>query len=214
MDNELYEKWKTLYDAACEYTTRLQASDGILIEVAAQHPLIDKKYPNTEFVKRLAMATEKYIKWTTRGYKVRIYVPGSKHTCNGIEDAISLSEAGTKYLIDHGIDKGHIYGDAENDRYTVGRGVYCTEDECLVATKLFKDLKFGKLVSICSPAQLMRKQFAYIKYGIVAEIYSAPCKYMFHDYIDEYFKEIPAFLEDGTDHFDDIRASRQSKCHQ
>ena len=94
-------------------------------------------------------------------------------------------------------------------KYTDGRGVYNTEDECFVATQLFKDLGFGKLVSICSPAQLMRKQFAYIKYGIITEMYSVPYKYMFHNYVDEYFKEIPAFLENDIDHFKNIRKSRQ-----
>lgn len=214
MDENLYNQWKDLYDKAFVYTKQLQVSNGILIEVAAQHPLVDKKYPNTEFTKRLAMAAEKYIIGTHQGYKVAIYVPGSKHICNEIEDDISLSEAGIKYLIDHDVDKRHIYGDAENDKYTCGHGVYCTEDECFVATQLFKDLNFGKLVSICSPAQLMRKQFAYIKYGIIAEMYSAPCKYMFHNYVDEYFKEIPAFLENDINHLNAIRTSRQPKRHQ
>lgn len=209
MDENLYKQWKDLYDEAFVYTKQLQVSNGILIEVAAQHPLVDKKYPNTEFTKRLATAAEKYIIWTHQGYKVAIYVPGSKHVHNGVEDAISLSEAGTKYLLDYGINKDDIYGDAENKKYTDGRGVYNTEDECFVATQLFKDLGFGKLVSICSPAQLMRKQFAYIKYGIITEMYSVPYKYMFHNYVDEYFKEIPAFLENDIDHFKNIRKSRQ-----
>lgn len=52
MDENLYKQWKDLYDEAFVYTKQLQVSNGILIEVAAQHPLVDRKYPNTEFTQK------------------------------------------------------------------------------------------------------------------------------------------------------------------
>lgn len=56
MNNELYERWMNLYQKAKDNMQPKEDHRGILIEVAAQHPLIDGDKPNEEFRKRLDLA--------------------------------------------------------------------------------------------------------------------------------------------------------------
>lgn len=72
---------------------------------------------------------------------------------------------------------------------TVERGVYNSMDECYVAGCLFKDMKFAKLICVCSPAQMMRKMFSYISYDYYPEIQTYCCDEMYHDYIEEFLEQ-------------------------
>jgi len=80
---------------------RISTPDGIanvLIEVAAQHPLIDGVTPGAEFAERLRCSLDLFRRFTAEGTDVEIYVPGSRLMDEGVEDKISLSAAGCAFL--------------------------------------------------------------------------------------------------------------------
>ena len=189
MDTSLYEEWKIKTDFAKNSMERLSGRSGCLIEVAAQHPLAYGFLPGNEFSERLDRAVELYQRQHATG-QVKIYVPGSLHK----GDTISLSDAGVSYLANKGVPRYDILGQKMNEKYKGSEGVYNSVDECFVSAKIFEELQYGKLFCVCSPAQLMRKAFAYIDLGYLPRMYSVPCDNMFHDYTEEYFKNIPMLL--------------------
>lgn len=195
---EQFAHWTQLLHAAQERMEQADISDGLLIEVAAQHPLVEGMYPNAEFSARLDAAADRYRRECMNGYAVKVYVPGSRHRYGGISDDISLSQAGSRYLENIGIPSCDIYGDEANRRLKGDSGVFNSSDECYVATCLVNELRFGRIASYCSPAQLMRKALSYIQFGILSDMYSVPCEHMFHNYVDEVFLHIPTLIDDGT----------------
>lgn len=109
------ELWRKLTKTARDSADRARKRDGgVLIEVAAQHPLKSDGTPGEEFSRRLDMGIELYHKVKNEGKRCRIYVPGSLHMHEGIEDKLSLSESGKDYLREHGIPVGDIYGNTPN----------------------------------------------------------------------------------------------------
>lgn len=66
-------------------------------------------------------------------------------------------------------------------------GVYNSADESYVASRIFIDNKFGRLICVCSPFQTMRKTFYYLEFGLMPECYGIPDSTMFHDAVSEYF---------------------------
>lgn len=187
--------WKTKIKKAKLNTKKAKTNNKILIEVAAQHPLINGKKPNKEFEERLLLGIKLYKEYKKKGKEVYIYVPGSLHTYRGKTDKITLSEAGTNYLISKRIPKKYMFGDETNIKYTNGKGVYHSEGECIVAVKLFNDLKASELHCVCSPAQMMRKVLKYIDLGYIPYVHTVSCDEMFHDYVDELFVAIPTLLK-------------------
>lgn len=192
----LYEIWSDLYKKAKENMRLSKGKEGVLIEVAAQHPLIDGEKPNEEFEKRLLLAIQIYNEELKKGNKVYIYVPGSLHMDNGIIDKISLSTAGKRLLIDNGIEENNIFSEEMNNKYKGEVGVYNSTDECYVASKIFEDFNFLHLHCVCSSGQMMRKILSYIRFGFVPYMHTVSCDNMYHDYIDEIFRYIPILLED------------------
>lgn len=89
-----------------------EENNKVLIEVAAQHPLVDGLKPQIEFELRLKKALQIYEKEKKNGNKPIIYVPGSLHSIkvNGEwqTDKIPLSEAGRNFLVEHGIPEESI----------------------------------------------------------------------------------------------------------
>lgn len=165
----------------------------ILIEVAAQHPLVDGIYPGEEFKGRLDEA----LRIANDREDVRFFVPGDLHCHNGIKDKIPLSDAGKNYLVEKGIPDEFIYtihdissllGHAES--------IYNSTDECRVAAEIFSKYNFSKLICVCSPAQLMRKMFSYVGIGVYPEMHTFCCDNMYHDYIEEFFRAIPIVVND------------------
>lgn len=193
---ELYTKWQGLYKKAKNNMHLAKEKSGVLIEVAAQHPLINGEKPNEEFEKRLLLAIQLFNEETAKGKDVYIYVPGSIHMDNGVVDKVSLSEAGKHFLIEHGISEKNIFADDMNDKYKGEVGVYNSTDECYVASKIFEDMNFGEIHCVCSSGQMMRKILSYIRFGYVPYMHTVSCDEMYHDYIDEIFKYIPILLED------------------
>lgn len=193
-----YQIWMERYNIAKKNIMSAKEKSDILIEVAAQHPLIDGKYPNDEFKKRLDLSMELYYKYKKNGKIVKIYVPGSIHQKDGIADLISLSESGFNYLVEHKIPKTDIYADEANKMYKGSEGVYNSSDECFVATQLFFCNNFGELHCVCSSAQIMRKALSYIQFGVLPYMHSITCEEMYHNYIDEIFEKIPVLLQDGN----------------
>lgn len=191
-----YLDWSKKYKEAQNHMQQASNNEGILIEVAAQHPLVDGKYPNEEFKKRLDLGI-KFYEENIHRTSVKIYIPGSRHQINGKADEISLTKAGKNYLLSKGIPEEDIFSEESNEKYRGEYGVYCSMDECYVASRLFKDNNMRELYSICSPAQMMRKVLCYIYFGYIPHMYTAPCDEMFHNYIDEIFKVIPHLLEDS-----------------
>lgn len=184
--------WLEKYDAALKNTKGKINNDGILIEIAAQHPLVDGITPNTEFTKRLLLGIDIYFKYKELNQTVKIYVPGSIHN----DDKISLSEAGKNFLLKHGVKDEDIFSVEMNLKYKRNEGVYNSSDECYVASKLFNDLNYKELHSVCSSAQLMRKALSYIEFGVYPFMHSVTCYDMFHNYVNEFFDYIPILLED------------------
>jgi hypothetical protein len=167
---------------------------GVLIEVAAQHPLDNGMFPNEEFSARLELAAKLYKQLKTEDRQVKIFVPGSIHK----GDKISLSMAGEYWLLDLGVPSTDVLSEGVNVVYKP-TGVYNSIDECYVACCLFDDLGYGELHCVCSPAQVMRKALGYIEYGRIPQFHTAPVADMFHNYIEELFVNIPKVLNNEWD---------------
>ena len=166
----------------------------ILIEVAAQHPLVDGRYPNEEFKNRLLLGKKLYHLNKKSEAVIEIYVPGSRHKHQGIADKISLSQAGRDFLIENGVPAEIIHGDDLNTRYKGELGVYDSADECFVAASYFRNEGFGQLLSVVSPVQLTRKALHYIWFGVMPLLYSAPAEKSYHNWVGEVFELIPYVL--------------------
>lgn len=198
IDRQLYWEQKRLAAENFMRNRRI-AYSNILIEVAAQHPLYNGKIPNEEFKKRLDSAILLSKKLQSTNSKVYIYVPGSRHSHNGIDDDICLSQAGQNYLISKGVDSACIYADEMNCLYKGTDGVYNSADECYVSSKIFKENKFGRLICVCSPYQIMRKTFFYLEQGLIPECYGVSSDNMFHDIVSEYFNSLRITVYDDPD---------------
>lgn len=167
------------------------SSKKVLIEIAASHPLKDGDKPGMEFESRLIKGIELYYKEKARGNEPTLYVPGSTHYImkDGEKqtDLIPLAEAGKKYLLEHGIPLKDIRANNANIKYQGEKGVYNSGDECLVASKIYKEEGCGRLISVVSPVQVFRKALFYNEFGINPEIYSVPLDKTAHNYIGETF---------------------------
>ena len=194
----LKEKWKN-YFLIAEDNMKSKTGKKVLIECAAQHPLVNGEFPATEFENRLKFSYELYKKYSEEGFDVKIYVPGSRHKFNGISDKISLSLAGKKYLTNLGVSSSDIYSVQKNFEYKGFVGVYNSADECYVASRIFKSEGFDKLISIGSPAQMYRKTLFYVKNGVLPLNFSVPAESMFHSYYCEIFNDIPRVIENDDD---------------
>lgn len=187
--------WREKYSIAKENMQLCERNgSGILIEVAAQHPLVNGTVPSKEFSQRLDLAAELYKKYTEQNNRVQIYVPGSRHRYNGIADDVSLSSAGVKYLIEKGIPAADLWGENANLQFKGKDGVYNSADECFVAAQLFKQLNAKQLVCVCSPYQAHRKILHYFEFGVVPYCYCTSADAMFHNILTEVFQAIPDVL--------------------
>lgn len=176
------EQWKEKeMEAKFKTQGRKNLYKKVLIEVAAQHPLREGKFPGEEYAKRLDIAYE------LMSEEVCIYLPGSLH----IPDEISLSEAGKEYLLKLGIPEDKII--------TTDDEVYNSTDECKVASRILIESEFAELICICSPAQLMRKALSYISFGVYPSFRIASCDELFHSYVEEAMRNIPILLNGGKD---------------
>lgn len=153
----------------------------ILVEVAAQHPLKEGKFPGEEYAKRLDIACELIDEDTY------IYLPGSLH----IPDEMPLSEAGKEYLLKKGVPEDRII--------TTEDEVYNSTDECEIASRILIENEFAELICICSPAQLMRKALSYISFGVYPSFKIASCDELFHSYVEEAIRNIPILLNGGKE---------------
>jgi hypothetical protein len=186
--------WEKKFEIAKCFMELRASVPNVLIEVAAQHPLINGEEPNEEFACRLLLAKTLYDKEQVLGKYVEIYVPGSRHVYEGVSDKISLSEAGSIFLEQQGVSREVIHGDDLNFKYKGDKGVYNSADECFVASSYFKDGGFGCLFSVLSSVQVFRKTLHYIEFGVLPLNYTAPTLNTFHDYIDEIFEAVPYAL--------------------
>jgi len=175
----------------------------VLIEVAAQHPLIDGVTPGEEFAARLRFSIDLFRQLTAAGAAVEIYVPGSRLMDNGLEDKISLSAGGCAFLRANGVPDRMLHGDDLNDRYkgpaTAQPGVCCSADECYVAACYWRDGGFGRLASIVSVGQMHRKLLHFIEFGVYPFMHTVPTFVSAHDPVHEAMQMIPAVLYDDPD---------------
>ena len=190
--------WEQIYKTAQNNMLLHQHYSIELIEVAAQHPL-DGGKPSFEFRSRLDYAFNLYKQFKENKKKVKIYVPGSIHTKDDVEDSCSLSSAGTQYLSELGIPFEDLFGDDCNYKYKGEDGVYNSADECFVASKIFGDGEYKNIHVICSPNQAVRKQLFYLSFGIVPLIYTVPCDNLAHDIVYELFEGIPDVIFNDHD---------------
>lgn len=161
-------------EAKCKSKGRKNLYKKILVEVAAQHPLKESKFPGEEYAKRLDIAYE------LMSEDVYIYLPGSLH----IPDEIPLSEAGKEYLLKKGVPEDEVYN---------------STDECEIASRILIENEFAELICICSPAQLMRKALSYISFGVYPSFKIASCDELFHSYVEEATRNIPILLNGGRE---------------
>jgi hypothetical protein len=207
--------WRERYSHAKINMRTHRRNHRVLIEVAAQHPLVNGE-PGQEFRARLDRAYELYSEFLKKDYEAEIFVPGSVHLDeDGFPENESLSNAGAKYLLTkYNLSKEAIHGEDIIRQYQADRyweGVYNTGDECYVAAQYFLsgNKSFGRLVTVCSPWQLMRKALFYINEGIIPDVYTVPTKEMYHNLIDELFEIVPYVLH--TDHNYQSQNSREAK---
>lgn len=201
----LFNKWDGMYDVAVHNMELCAAaSTEVFIEVAAQHPLKEGLYPDWEFEARLHEAVKRLLDPKTHldnphlhPKQVHIYVPGGRHKKDGVEDKVSLSEAGITWLKEHdcGLHTQLHGGDELNRRLTNGRGIFNGEDECDAAVRMFKELKAGRFICICSQGQMMRKALAYIQRGYYPEFVVLPGRH--HNPVWEAFHGIPRLIGTG-----------------
>ena len=86
-------------------------------------------------------------------------------------------------------------------------GVYNSMDECYVASEIYKELlsvykcKEGQIICVCSPNQVMRKTFIYLRYGIEVMCHSVPIpgKMMYHNPVWEYFGSLHKAVYSNND---------------
>lgn len=191
--------WKAKAQQAQAFMNARADLPRTLIEIAAQHPLIDGEFPGEEFEKRLLLGKQLFDQELQKGRYVEIYVPGSRHVHNEVADNLALSTAGINYLLSIGVERNHLHGDDLNKHYKGDRGVYGSADECFVASSYFKDENFGRLLSVLSPVQMYRKTLHYIEFGILPLNYTAPTSETFHNWIDEIFSAVPRVLFSDPD---------------
>lgn len=205
----LHLLWLDKYEKALSAMNQAKKfGKGVLIEVAAQHPLKNGLYPAEEFQARLDLGIKLYKEFSDKE-NVKFYIPGSKHQENGKADLVSLSEAGKNYLISKGIPQENIFADDANYEIMGEKGVYNSTDECYVACKLFKKYNFKELHLVCSPNQMMRKMLCYIDFGYFPNIHTASCDKMYHNPINEIFECIPKVLENNQKAQDETRNARR-----
>lgn len=205
----LHLLWLHKYEKALSTMEQAKKNGkGILIEVAAQHPLKEGKYPAEEFQARLDLGIKLYKEFSCRE-DIKFYVPGSKHQENGKADLVSLSEAGKNYLISKGIPQSNIFADDANYEIMGEKGVYNSTDECFVSCQLFQKYNFNELHLVCSPNQMMRKMLCYINFGYFPCIHTASCDKMYHNPINEIFECIPKVLENNQNAQDETRNTRR-----
>ena len=167
--------WCEKQELARQRMVECNDNPAILIECASK-VLVDGLYPDFEFCARLDRSVELYKELKHDNNCVHIYVPGSLHNTEGITDQCTLSLAGKRYLVNHGIPASDILGDNENERYKGSEGVLNSADECFVASEIFKNGRYKELHCVCSPIQVTRKWFYYLEFGLVPLIHSVPIK--------------------------------------
>ena len=192
------EKLKTAKKCALQARTDSKRN-GVLIEVAAQHPLEADGTPGVEFARRLDMGYKLYSEYQEKNIRCKLYVPGSLHMYNSVVDKVSLSESGQKYLIEKGVPSEDIYGEEQNMEYRGMDGVYNSADECFVASKIWKNEGFSELICVCSPVQSMRKTAHYIAFGVFPSVLTCPSPELFHNYVYEMFTALPYVLYEDSD---------------
>jgi hypothetical protein len=196
---EVKRDWYRKLAVARSFMEAHRSNPKVLIEIAAQHPLDAGARPNREFAVRLDRGKDLFLQLRDVGRPVELYVPGSRHQFQGKPDAISLSAAGRAYLEAMGISPECIHGDDLNERYKGEDGVYGSADECFVTAAYFKENDFGHLLSVVSPAQMLRKTLHYIQFGVLPLNYTAPAIDSYHNFLDELFEQIPyVLLVDNT----------------
>ncbi len=185
------EYWEKKYDEASVNMREHSFFTDVLIEAAAQHPLINGTEPGEEFSARLDYAVEMYNKYKQGGTSVKIYIPGSRHRYKNQEDTVSLSTAGKTYLINKGVSEADILSDEINEKYKAEEGVYNSADECFVASSIFLNGNYRTLCCICSANQMMRKKLFYLEMGVIPLFFTVSTDNMFHSDMGEIFEVIP-----------------------
>jgi hypothetical protein len=194
VDEAVKRYWYEKYRKAEQFMQGRRFRPSVLIEIAAQHPLKDGTIPGPEFAARLDRGRELFREYSTDGRLVEVYVPGSRHMHHGRVDKVSLSAAGCQYLAAAGLPAATLHGEDLNGVYKDQDGVYGSADECFVAASYFRDQGFGTLLSVVSPAQLLRKTLHYIEFGVLPLNITVPTVDGYHNYLDEVFERIPHVL--------------------
>lgn len=197
------QRWQQKLAAARAAVAAREGTPRILIEIAAQHPLVDGVMPGEEFAVRLRFSIDLFRQLTSEGAEVEIYVPGSRLVDNGVEDKVSLSAAGCTFLQTNGVPDRVLHGDDLNDRYkgttATQPGVCCSADECYVAACYWRDGGFGRLLSIVSVGQMHRKLLHFVEFGVYPFMHTVPTFVIAHDPIHEAMQMIPGVLYHDPD---------------
>lgn len=208
--SQLHLLWLEKYEKSLDNMRNSNSTgNGILIEISAQHPLKEGKFPAEEFEARLNLGIKLY-NYFSKSSVVKLYIPGSRHQENGKADIVSLSTAGKNYLISKGIPEENIFGDDANHNIMGEKGVYNSTDECWVSCKLFEKYNFKELHLVCSQNQMMRKMLCYINFGYFPHIHTVSISKMYHNPINEIFECIPKVLENKLSSEDETKKLRRT----
>jgi hypothetical protein len=197
---EAPERWMTWLKSARDLVASRKNEKSILIELGAQHPLQDGVRPAPEFQARLDKGVELYKTYTAQGYHVEIYVPGSRHMEKGVEDLVSLCDAGVIYLAQHGVPAKALHGEDLNDAYKGHysdaplKGVYSSADESYVACRYYQEKGFGRMVTICSPIHMQRQRLHSLANGVLPEMVTIFVESFYHKAETEMTVDLPLVL--------------------
>ena len=155
MTQEIYE-WAILEEKARVNTWERQQTEGkkALVAIKAQHPLNADGTPGPEYAQRLEKALKVKKELEECGLTVVFMTFGGVHEGH---KTISLAEAGTQWLINHGIDADSIL-----TRPVVFSG---NDEDRIAAEEFAKNNEYRELHVILSAGQWERARLYFIFMG-------------------------------------------------
>jgi len=145
-------------------------SDTVLIIPAAQHPLLEGRFPGAEFTLRLEAAQTLYQNLQDAGRKAEFFLPGSRlhDSRSGQTDEVALYDAAGLWLIERGVPADILHG----KDWIQDRPDFTGADDIRVAAQGFLDHeRFESAIYICSPGQRSRADWYALAQGVPIDTY-------------------------------------------
>jgi hypothetical protein len=211
MEQPTPEAWAKKRTEALALMESTRSLPKVLVEISSQHNLVNG-VPGPEYTLRLEYGLALFHRLSAQGLHVEVVTLGSIHK----PDAVSLSEAGTRWLRERGVPAEVLHGDDLIDRYkgpgVPWPGVYNSADEAFVAASYFRDEEFGQIHCIAGSAQVHRKALHYLWIGVLPQMHGVPFQDAYHDFVREAQDFLPFVLSiDPDNQAPDSRAAKRSR---